>query len=115
MHSTEIFTAISNCLFSLENEKQLQAEIAQRLEKYNIPYMREHHLDARNIIDFYSFGTGIEIKISGSAKEIYRQCERYCQFEQVKSLILVTNRSMGFPEAINGKRCYILNLGKAWL
>lgn len=101
--------------FPLEVEKETQAAIEQKLKDSGIEYSREHKLDQENIPDFFIDGIAIEIKIKGNAKSIYKQCERYCQFQEVKSLILVTNRSMGFPKEINGKPCYFINLGKAWL
>lgn len=103
--------------FPLAVEKETQAAIEQKLvDNGIIEYSREHKLDEQNIPDFFIDGSiAVEVKIKGNAKQIYRQCERYCQFEEVKKLILVTNRSMGFPEKINGKDCYMVNLGKAWL
>lgn len=101
--------------FPLEVEKETQAAIEQKFKESGIEYSREHKLDQSSIPDFFINGIAIEIKIKGNAKSIYKQCERYCQFEEVKSLILVTNRSMGFPKEINGKPCYFINLGKAWL
>jgi hypothetical protein len=101
--------------FPLEVEKETQAAIEQKFKDNGIEYSREHKLDQENIPDFFIDGIAIEIKIKGNAKSIYKQCERYCQFQEVKSLILVTNRSMGFPKEINGKPCYFINLGKAWL
>jgi hypothetical protein len=67
-------------------------------------------------IDFmFPDGLGIELKIQGSARSIYDQCLRYCKYEQVKSLLLVTSKSMGFPKEINGKPTFIFNLSKGWL
>jgi hypothetical protein len=68
-----------------------------------------------SIID--DFRIGIEVKLGATQKRaIYRQCVRYCSFPQViDELIMITNTSMGFPPEINGKSCYVLNLGKAWL
>jgi len=55
------------------------------------------------------------IFLSAPVKRIYKQCERYCEFPEVKALLLITNKATGFPETINNKNCYILNLAKAWL
>jgi len=104
--------------FPLVVEKETQAAIEQRLvENGIVEYSREHKLDEKNIPDFFisDGGIAIEVKIKGTAKQIYRQCERYSEFDEVRRLILVTNRSMGFPKQINGKDCYMVNLGKAWL
>lgn len=101
----------------LHDEKELQQEIAALLIATNKNYEKEFRLDGENIPDFFLHdeGVAIEIKIKGNARKIYKQCERYCSFDKVKKLLLITNRSMGFPEQINGKDCYIINIGKAWL
>jgi hypothetical protein len=104
--------------FNLHDEKVLQDEMELCLLMYfgGPSVEREVVLDHKNRIDFLvSDSLGIEVKIGGQKRAIYKQCERYCGFEKIKSLLLVTNRSMGFPEQINGKDCYVLNLGKAWL
>lgn len=111
----KIIKTLSSYRFPLNKEKDTQASIETRFVENDIEYSREHRLDSENIPDFFIDGIAIEIKIKGNAKKIYKQCERYCKFEEVKQLILVTNRSMGFPKEINGKPCYFVNLGKAWL
>lgn len=104
--------------FTLQDEKVLQAEInSELLLAFGLPEVeREFILDKKNTIDFFiSSAWGVEVKVCGQKRAIYKQCERYCGFEKIKALLLVTNRSMGFPKQINGKDCYVLNLGKAWL
>lgn len=112
---SDLIKVISSSRFSVDNEKNTQAEIERKIIESGIPYKREHHLDAINIPDFFIDGIAVEVKIKGTAKTIYRQCERYCKFDEVEKLVLVTNRSMGFPKEINGKPCYVINLGRAWL
>lgn len=114
----DVFKVLRQRRFNLHDEKMLQAEINADLLSAlgGSAVHREFILDHKNTIDFLIGGDcGIEVKIGGAKRTIYKQCERYCSFNRVKSLILVTNRSMGFPEQINGKDCYVLNLGKAWL
>ena len=115
MTPDSIIQTLSNVRFSFEDEKALQVAIARRLTMAGIPFIREFRLDKNNIFDFYWEGLVVEVKIKGGAKKIYSQCKRYCQFKQVTGLVLITNRSMGFPEEIAGKPCYVINLGKAWL
>jgi hypothetical protein len=110
-----IIKILSSTRFPLEREKDTQVAIEKKFTEAGIIFNREHKLDLVNIPDFFIDGTAIEVKIKGNAKQIYRQCERYCKFDDVKNLILVTNRSMGFPKEINDKPCYFINLGKAWL
>lgn len=112
-----VVRALRGKKLSLEDEKALQSQINEALVAA-LPgedVIREVILDSKNTIDFMVGNLGIEVKINGQKMSIYRQCERYCGFDQIKSLLLITNRSMGFPEQINGKDCYVLNLGKAWL
>ena len=101
--------------FDLASEKELQFKIKIVLSKNGVAAEAEHRFTPNDIVDFFIDGIAIEVKIKGSAAEIFKQCERYCQFEEVKELLLITNRSMGFPKEINGKPCYVLNLGNAWL
>lgn len=112
---TNLLAQLSKYKLSLNAEKILQKEIAEVLRQFQPA--DEFRLDDNNIIDFYLPGTGIgiEVKIKGSRKEIYKQCLRYCEFDRIKILVLVTNRSLGFPKTINGKPCYVVNLGTAWL
>lgn len=107
--------ALSRAQLPLENEATLQTAIAQVLQYHEIPYLREKRLDPKNRIDFYCQGVGLEVKVKGQAPAIYKQLKRYCAFDEVENLILVTTRSMGLPETINNKPCYVVRLGMAWL
>jgi len=100
----------------LSNEKKLQLEIADLLEKHHIPFVREVAFNKKDIIDFMvAENVGIEVKIKASPKEIFRQLERYCESEKVLVIILVTNRVIKLPRKINNKFTYVINLGKSWL
>ena len=101
--------------YSLNTEKQLQSEIMTSFMQERMKVSREYRLDNNNIVDFYVNGTAIEVKIKGSARDIYKQLERYAEFESVTELILVTNKAMGLPPTIKGKPCYYVSLGKNWL
>ncbi len=111
----KILKVLSSNRFPVDHEKDTQEYIAMALSKNAVFHSKEYRLDEKNIPDFFVDGIAIEVKIKGNAKRIYRQCERYCTFPEVKTLILVTNRSMGFPEQINGRNCYYVNIAKAWL
>lgn len=116
----DIISVLSKKKFYLSEEKITQVQIYEALTATNrYAFTREYYLDKEklNKPDFFEteFGIAIEVKIKGQKKAIYRQCERYCKFDQVKYLILCTNKSLGFPPEINGKPCYYIHLGKAWL
>jgi hypothetical protein len=114
----DIIHVLSKRRFNLDTEKTTQAEIAAALADSfpGVSIVREYALDGRSEIDLLvDVRIGIEVKIKGAKREIYRQCERYCQFAQIEIFILITNRSMGFPKELNGKSCYVVKLGQAWL
>lgn len=116
----QILSAIKGQRFDLQNEKELQKQIGESLSSTGLIYSREHQLSKKDIIDFFlpdegKAGIGLELKIKGTAKAIYKQLDRYCQHHEITHIILVTNRTMGLPKLINNKPAYIINLGKAWL
>lgn len=115
----EIVHLLRTQRFPMDTEKILQAAIdrfLRSLKDGSLIVQREFHLNDKNIIDFLiDEHIGIEVKIKGSKRSIYKQVERYAAIEGIKELILITNNPMGFPEQINGKDCYVLNLGRAWL
>lgn len=105
-----IFLKLRSCTLPHSSERELQDAI----EAVLAPIQREYRLGSGRI-DFMLDGVGIEVKIHGSAKSIHRQLTRYCTFEDVKALILVTSKSMGLPPGINGKPIYYFSVGRSWL
>lgn len=111
-----IFNTIQQYRFDLQNEKVLQAQIAEALSENEIPYEREVALSKKDVIDFVIAGNiGMEVKIKGAKAAIYKQCERYCAHKSIKILVLASNRAMGFPSEIDGKPSYFIPLGESHL
>lgn len=113
-----LFYELEKHRFMVQDEKALQLAIykviSEACEPQNV--QREYVLDKKNTIDFLVYDSiGVEVKIKGQKREIYKQCVRYCSFERISHLLLLTSVSMGFPQTINGKDCYVLNLSRAWL
>jgi hypothetical protein len=100
---------------SLAREKETQADIASLLGARNIPHAREVDIGKRDIIDFLIDRIGIEVKIGGSKRAIFAQCERYCRTGRLSALILATNVAIGFPPEIAGIPCFVVSLGRGWL
>lgn len=108
-------SGIQTARFSLESEKVTQAEIGKMLYEKCIPHHRELALSKGSIIDFLIDGVGIEVKLRASPKAIFQQLLRYCQFEEVNAIILITNKMIKLPPTINKKPTHVINLGNAWL
>lgn len=114
----EIIRKLRKQRIAIYNEKQVQQDIFKFLQtvyKKEHFIQREYRLDSKNIIDILFDVIGIEVKLAGSPKDIYYQCERYCQFEAVGQLILITTKVMRLPSMINNKLCFVYNLSEAWL
>lgn len=112
MHK-KIIKEIQKYSFPIMNEKTLQNDLYQVLKKFNVE--KEYHFDSKSIVDFFVDGIAIEVKIKGSKVGIYKQCERYCKYDEVKILILVTSRYTGFPTEMNNKPVYIVHLSRGML
>lgn len=100
----------------LSDEKRTQSDLENIFVNFCVPYKREFRLSKTEIPDFMVSGSAIEVKLRGARKkDIFRQLERYASHDLVKSIILVTNVTMGLPETICEKPVYIVALGKAWI
>jgi hypothetical protein len=108
--ASDIVYILSKHRFFFSNEKQLQEQIGNILSLYFKEVKREYRLNEKSIIDFFISGIGIEIKTKGSAQDIYRQCKRYCEFDKIKSLILIGTRNYPISDFCN-KKVVMFNIG----
>lgn len=113
--AVQIVALLQSRRLPLADEKELQAAIGDQLMLESLTYQREVRLGPADVVDFMVHDVAIEVKIKGSKRNVYRQCERYCSHARVGALILATNYMLGFPATINGKPCFVANLGRAWL
>lgn len=115
MTAQEIIRILSGTRFPLSNEKLLQAAIEEEFDAHGVEHLREHRLSDADIIDFTVGRIGLEVKIKGTKREIFRQVERYAVHDIIDEIILATNVPMGMPAEINGKAVHVFNLSRAWL
>ena len=95
-------------------ERALQDDVETVLAAAGSAFEREHYLGARTgRIDFMVGNTGLEIKVKGGARDIHRQCVRYCEHASVEALVLATTRAISLPTL--SKPVFILDLSRAWL
>lgn len=115
MTVTEIAAILSRKRFTLSTEKDVQAEIDQVLRATVPEHKREVVLDDKNTIDFMVGTIGIEVKIKGNKSAIFKQLQRYAEFDEINELIFVTSKAVGIPPTLNNKSIYVVNMSKAWL
>ncbi len=108
---------IKKMRFDISNEKDVQAQLEKKLIEKEYEFEREFILDEdkKNIPDFMVGNICIEVKIKGGALDIFRQLQRYTEFDQVQEIILLTNRNIILPSQINCKNAYQINIGAGWL
>lgn len=113
----QITNALRGRRLSLQNEKRLQQEIEKALTENGIAHEREVHLNDESIVDFMVGSIAVEVKIKtkANAMSIYRQMERYAEFEQVETLLLITGRTLSLPDIINNKPVYMMTLSRTQL
>lgn len=115
MTASELVQFIERHRWPLSSEKRLQELFVDTLRAAGHAALREVRLDDESIIDVMVESIGVELKIKGQRRAIYRQCERYCHFDEVQALVLGTSVSMGMPDTINGKPVFVASLSRGWL
>jgi hydroxylamine reductase (hybrid-cluster protein) len=116
MEVEQIIKLLSKYKFPLQDEKETQVLIENVLSEAGIKFKREYKISDKDQPDFLiDSGIVLVVKIKGRPVDILCQCQRYCQHNMVSILILITNKLIGFPSEINGKPCYVINMGKSWM
>jgi hypothetical protein len=101
--------------FDYVDESVCQAQIEKHLTTLGVTFVKEHRLAEGGIVDFFFPKSGIAMEVKASKQwskmRVYRQCERYCENEDVKGILLATARSQTLPTHIKGKPAAVFNLG----
>jgi hypothetical protein len=113
-----VAASIRSCRFRYVDEDRLQEGLAAALIADGYIVEREHRLDARCRIDLYvDCRIAVEVKVSGSRADVWRQLERYLAHDGIDGVVLVTSRSshMGVQPLFNGKPVEVVCLNGAGL
>jgi hypothetical protein len=101
----------------VDEEFDLQKEIAAVLTAAGINHEKECWLGPRNRVDFLTFKDGIAIEVKKgkpNKRQVIEQLQRYAAFPRVKGIILVVEKNLDVPRKINGKPCRSVGLNKLW-
>ena len=122
--AAKIAGLLSKARLPLDTEQALQLEIGRLLDANHIPHVREAKV-AGGRIDFmagyasrlapHAPSVGIECKIAGGARMIFRQCNAYCGDPRIGHLILATGKGMLLPNRMQNVPITVVSLGSAWL
>ena len=98
-----------------QGEYDLHRLVMDALDAAAIPWEHEVRLAPRCRIDLMCGGVGIEIKRGAVDKRrILEQLRKYADCPQVAALILVTEKTVPVPRAINGKPVRLICLNRLW-
>ena len=99
----------------LSDEKILQNHMHVSLKDVGYDFAREVKMSI-GIIDFLVSGcVGIEVKIGGRKRDIWRQCSGYLKDPRIQHLIVATSTPLSFPAHESGKPVTMVSLARAWL
>lgn len=106
-HLDWVVDLLKSVRFNFANEAELQDGIEKLIMPFHGSFLmrREVRFGARDRIDFMVGAIGIEVKVGGSAAAALRQMSRYAKHEEIRALVLVTDRVQAGvqPTEIHGK------------
>ena len=96
-------------------EAELHQQIITQFNRMEIPYRHEMTIGKLGRIDFWVDGIGIEVKKGKpNIKMLINQLTQYSHSEQIKQLIVVSQKKLNLPTSINNKPVYVVALDSMW-
>ena len=116
MDTQEVLRALSTLRASaMPGEYDLHRLVAEALKAAGLPCIHEYRLAPRRRIDFFLEGVGVEIKKGRpNARELLKQVERYLACDELKEIVVVTQKDTPLPAYVLGKRVTCISLDRLW-
>lgn len=116
MDTQEILRALSTLRASaMPGEYDLHRLAAEAFKAAGLPCEHEYRLAPRRRIDFFLEGVGVEIKKGRpNARELLKQVERYLACDELKEIVVVTQKDTPLPARVLGKRVTCISLDRLW-
>ncbi len=116
MDTQEVLRALSTLRASaMPGEYDLHRLVAEALKAAGLPCIHEYRLAPRRRIDFFVGGVGVEIKKGRpNARELLKQVERYLACDELREIIVVTQKDTPLPARVLGKRVTCISLDRLW-
>ena len=116
MDTQEVLRALSTLRASaMPGEYDLHRMVAEAFKAAGLPCAHEYRLAPHRRIDFFLGGVGVEIKKGRpNARELLRQVERYLACDELKEIVVVTQKDTPLPARVLGKRVTSVSLNRLW-
>lgn len=101
---------------NVSTEGSAHLSLSEALRAQGVEVQDEVPLNAKDRIDMLIGAVGVEVKIKGQRRDIYRQLQRYAASDRIEALVLVT--SAPWPASIReigGKPFFNASLSVGWL
>ena len=96
-------------------EYDIHRAVADALDAAGLDYEHEYKLGPRRRIDFRVGRVGIEVKKGRPASsELTKQLCKYMESDALDGVVVVTQRVIALPHAINGKPVALVSLNRLW-
>lgn len=112
--SCPVVAALSGWRLLVTTEREVQRQIAERFEAAGLAFEREVPVTGGRI-DFLVGDIGVEVKISGGRRAIWRQIKGYASEPRITRFVLVASNACPMPPDVGGKSIIVHQLGAAWL
>ena len=115
-HARAIVAAIEGARIQVATEDLAHESIAAALAAAGISAEREVFLDAASRVDFLADGVGVEVKVKGARRAIWRQVGRYAAHPCIHAVVVAT--SVALPRdlgRVEGKPILVASLSRGWL
>lgn len=100
----------------VSTEKTAHRSLAEALRRHGLEVTCEVSLTRKERIDIMVGSVGVEVKVKGSRREIYRQLERYAACPEVSVLVLATGAAwLKRLDSVGGKPLLLCSLTRGWL
>ena len=116
MDTQEILRALSTLRVpAAPGEYDLHRMVAEAFQAAGLPCEHEYRLAPRRRIDFFVGGVGVEIKKGRpNARDLLMQVRRYLECDQLREIVVVTQRDTPLPARVLGKRVTCVSLSRLW-
>ena len=111
-----IAVAIAASRVNLSTEITAHTSLAAILRERGFDVATEVRLTDKDRIDIMVGGVGVEVKVAGGRRDIYRQLERYAASDQIEALVLATAGAWPAQMTVIGEKPFFLaSLHSGWL
>lgn len=115
LHARRIAQVIAAARINLTSEATAHRDVMAALTAAGIDACPEARLTASERIDVLCGPVGVEIKVGGSRRSIWRQLCRYAALPEIEALVLATGTAWPGTPSVDGVPLSVADMSRGWL